>query len=81
MLAGPPGNEQGRSLGGHAQIDCSPDSDTDRAIAQFQTEREALWHALAVQHQQRALILESLQSINSKLAALLDIAMRKGGLR
>ena len=43
-------------------------------------EREALWHALAVQHQQRALMLAALEAINAKLAALLDIAMRKGGL-
>jgi|Kansoi300Nextera_1026150.scaffolds.fasta_scaffold80141_1 hypothetical protein len=50
------------------------------AITRFQTEREALWHALAVQHQQRSLILTALESIDAKLAALLDIAMRKGGL-
>ncbi len=44
-----------------------------------QTEREILMHALAVQHQQRAMMLEALQSLNAKLEALIDLAMRKGG--
>jgi hypothetical protein len=74
----PSGN--GRSLGGRIQSKTSLESDTNGAIAQFRKEREALWHALAVQHQQRALMLATLEAINSKLAALLDIAMRKGGL-
>jgi hypothetical protein len=42
-------------------------------------EREILMHALAVQHQQRAMMLEGLQSLNAKLDALMDLAMRKGG--
>jgi hypothetical protein len=36
-------------------------------------------HALAVQHQQRAMMLEALESLNAKLDALIDLAMRKGG--
>jgi hypothetical protein len=48
----------------------------DRSIQRFQTEREALWHALAVQHQQRALILDGLQSINAKLKILVDAVLR-----
>jgi hypothetical protein len=45
-----------------------------------QKEREAMWHALAVQHQQRLMMLNCLESINRKLDALLDIALSKGGL-
>jgi hypothetical protein len=54
-----------------------PDHGTKTASAQ---EQDVLWQQLAVQHEQRRLILDALEAINSKLAALLDIAMRKGTL-
>ena len=35
-----------------------------------------MWHQLAVQHEQRRLILAELQSINAKLAILVDAMLR-----
>ena len=54
-------------------------ADPDARIARFQTEREALWHALATQHLQRLRVIKLLEAIDAKLSALLDLALRKGG--
>jgi hypothetical protein len=83
-MEGPPPKRKARPAGHQNALTLTQSSAANNgangATAQFRIEREALWHALAVQHEQRRLMLAALQSINSKLAALLDIAMRKGGL-
>jgi hypothetical protein len=46
-----------------------------------QTEREALFHALAVAHFQRVRGIELLTEIDRKLGILVDLALRNEGSR
>jgi hypothetical protein len=46
-----------------------------------QTEREALFHALAVAHLQRVRTIELLTAIDRKLEILVDLALRNEGSR
>jgi len=60
-------------------LNLPPNNGADSASAQ--TEREALFHALAVAHLQRVRTIELLTSIDRKLEILVDLALHNEGSR
>jgi hypothetical protein len=75
MHNGPPEKNR-RSVGLNDHERNAAANDDGASLAPAQTAREALFHSLAVQHIQRARVIELLTEISGKLSVLIDALLR-----